>query len=52
MLRRRPSWKIDDAEEEFSRKIGDAEEEVDFSFARKINNLKPSYSIIFVPNPL
>jgi hypothetical protein len=41
MLRRRFSWKTDDAEEEVPRKIGDAEEEVDFSFARKINDLKP-----------
>ena len=52
MLKRRSSWKIGDAEEEVSWKIGDAEEEVDFSFARKINNLKPGYSIVFVPNPL
>jgi hypothetical protein len=33
MLRRRSSWKIDDAEEEVPRKIGDAEEGVDFSLA-------------------
>jgi hypothetical protein len=41
MLRRRSSWKIGDTEEEVPRKIDDAEEEVDFPFARKINDLKP-----------
>jgi hypothetical protein len=52
MLRRRSSWKIGDAEEEVPRKIGDAEEEVACPFARKINDLKPSYSIILVSNLL
>jgi hypothetical protein len=52
MLRRRSSWKIGDVEEEVFWKIGDVEEEVDFSLARKINNFKPSYSLLFVPNPL
>jgi len=52
MLRRRSSWKIGDVEEEVSRKIGDVEEEVDFFLVRKINNVKPSYSLIFVLNPL
>jgi len=41
MLRRRSSWQI-----------GDAEEEVDFPLARKINDLKPIFSIILIPNPL
>jgi hypothetical protein len=31
-----------------SQHIGDAEEEVDFLFARKIKALNPSYSIIFI----
>ena len=52
MLRRRSSWKIGDAEEEVPYKIGDAEEEVYFSFARKINDLKPIYSITLVSNLL
>jgi hypothetical protein len=52
MLRRRSSWQISDAEEEVSRKIGDTEEEVDFSMARKINDLKPIFTMIPVPNPL
>jgi hypothetical protein len=52
MLRRRSSWQISDAEEEVSRKIGDAEEEINFYFARKIKYLMPSYSIIFIFNLL
>jgi hypothetical protein len=52
MLRRRFSWKIGDVEEEVPQKIGDVEEEVNFPLARKINNLKPSYWLVFVSNPL
>ena len=52
MLRRRSSCKTGDAEEEVPCKTGDAEEGVDFSFARKINDLKPIYSISLVSNLL
>jgi len=52
MLRRRVSWKTGDAEEEVPCKTGDAEEEVNFSFTRKINDLKPIYSITFVSSLL
>jgi hypothetical protein len=41
MLWRRSPWKI-----------GDAEEDIYFLFAIKINGLKPSYSIILVSNLL
>jgi hypothetical protein len=48
MLRRRLAWEIGDTEEEVPRKIDDAEEEVDFPFAKKINDLKPIAQFIRV----
>ena len=51
MLRRRLSWKIGDTEEEVPRKIDDAEEEVDFPLARKINGLKPIFRLLSFLTP-